>query len=199
MVFWLSSMERTIVCFQWRECSAMSASACSTVLFGGVGTADLLEPSRHRAWRRGAFGARASAKVPMRCFRRHACGMCNPIATGNRVVHRASEAHRTAERSEQLHRWLHFELGGGFLSHPVPSGASSRIFFRLQFADGRRSLIVRDARAVGDAERFVRVARLLNKAGVHAPVIIAHHLARGFVVMSDMGDTTYLCPQSRQR
>ena len=119
--------------------------------------------------------------------------MGDPLGTRDRVVQRASLAHRGSERSVQLQRWLHFEMGdGGFMLDQVPSGASSRKFFRLQFADGRRSLIVRDARAVGDSERFVRVALLLAKAGVHAPVVIAQNLARGFVLMSDLGDTTYL-------
>ena len=45
---------------------------------------------------------------------------------------------------------------------------------------------------MGDSERFVHVALLLVDAGVHAPVVIAQNLARGFVLMSDLGDTTYL-------
>ena len=39
---------------------------------------------------------------------------------------------------------------------------------------------------------FVHVARLLRAAGVNAPEIIAQDLARGFLLLTDLGDTTYL-------
>jgi aminoglycoside/choline kinase family phosphotransferase len=44
----------------------------------------------------------------------------------------------------------------------------------------------------GDSERFVRVALLLGSAGVHAPVVVAQNVVGGFVLMGDLGDTTYL-------
>ena len=39
---------------------------------------------------------------------------------------------------------------------------------------------------------FVHVARLLRAAGVNAPEIVAQDLARGFLLLTDLGDTTYL-------
>src|SRR5439155_23237196 len=59
-------------------------------------------------------------------------------------------------------------------------------------ADGRRSLIVSDWPAAADCLRFARVALLLANAGVHAPVVIAQDLERGFLLTSDLGNTTYL-------
>src|ERR1700680_2362371 len=99
--------------------------------------------------------------------------MFDPVLTGARVVRPAALADRALIRREELERWLHLEMGSDdFVLHRLPPGASSRQCFRLQFADGRRSLIVRDAPTIGDSERFVRVARLLANAGVHAPVVV---------------------------
>lgn len=43
-----------------------------------------------------------------------------------------------------------------------------------------------------DCRPFIHVARLLRAAGVNAPDIIAHDLARGFLLLTDLGDRTYL-------
>jgi hypothetical protein len=43
-----------------------------------------------------------------------------------------------------------------------------------------------------DCRPFVRVARLLAAAGVHAPAILAEDLAQGFLLLSDLGTRTYL-------
>jgi hypothetical protein len=41
-------------------------------------------------------------------------------------------------------------------------------------------------------EPFVRVAGIFAEAGVHVPAIHAQDIAQGFLVLSDLGDTTYL-------
>src|SRR5262245_12823648 len=41
-------------------------------------------------------------------------------------------------------------------------------------------------------EPFVRVAKLFADAGVHVPAIHAQDLAQGFLLLSDLGDATYL-------
>lgn len=43
-----------------------------------------------------------------------------------------------------------------------------------------------------DCRAFVHVARLLRAAGVNAPEILAHDLERGYLLLTDLGDTTYL-------
>ena len=43
-----------------------------------------------------------------------------------------------------------------------------------------------------DCGPFVHVARLLRAAGVNAPEIVAEDLAQGFLLLTDLGDTTYL-------
>jgi N-acetylmuramate 1-kinase len=96
-------------------------------------------------------------------------------------------------RREQLVRWVESWCDGvAFTLYPLPGGASARNFFRLEFADSRPALIARDAPAHGDSHRFVRVARLLADAGVHAPDVIAQDLEQGFLLISDLGDASYL-------
>lgn len=43
-----------------------------------------------------------------------------------------------------------------------------------------------------DCRAFVHVAGLLRAAGVNAPEVVAQDLTRGFLLLSDFGDTTYL-------
>ncbi|HKC62832.1 MAG TPA: phosphotransferase [Pyrinomonadaceae bacterium] len=97
-------------------------------------------------------------------------------------------------RDEQLLHWVESSAGGaGFNLHALPGGASTRRFFRLEFfSDSRRTLIVRDAAEPGDSHRFVRAARLLARAGVHVPDVIAQDLDQGFLIISDFGDASYL-------
>ena len=69
--------------------------------------------------------------------------------------------------------------------------ASFRRYFRA-YAD-RRSYIVMDAPSPReDCRPFVRIAGLLQDAGVHVPEILAQDLQRGFLLLSDLGRQTYL-------
>ncbi len=43
-----------------------------------------------------------------------------------------------------------------------------------------------------DCRPFVKVAALMRAAGLHVPEVIAQDLARGFLLLSDLGTTTYL-------
>ena len=44
---------------------------------------------------------------------------------------------------------------------------------------------------VEDCRPFVHVAQLMNAAGVHVPEIVAQDIARGFLLLSDLGTMTY--------
>src|SRR5215471_11161038 len=74
--------------------------------------------------------------------------------------------------------------------------ASFRRYFRITPAApwrGHPTLIVMDAPPPKeDCRPFVRVAHLLAAAGLHAPAVFAEDLARGFLLLSDLGDRTYL-------
>ena len=78
-----------------------------------------------------------------------------------------------------------------FALEPVSADASFRRYFRVRAAG--LSLIAMDAPPEHEACRpFVRAAALMTAAGVHAPKVIAQDLKRGFLLLSDLGVTSYL-------
>lgn len=95
-------------------------------------------------------------------------------------------------RLEQLGEWLGARVpAGSFALAPVSADASFRRYFRVSVAGA--SWIAMDAPPEHeDCRPFVHVARLLRAAGVNAPDIVAQDLARGFLLLTDLGDTTYL-------
>lgn len=96
-------------------------------------------------------------------------------------------------RLAALTRWLAGPLGGpGFSIAPASADASFRRYFRCTRADGA-SFIAMDAPPEHeDCAPFVRVARLLREAGVHAPEVLAQDAAQGFLLLTDLGRVTYL-------
>ena len=98
------------------------------------------------------------------------------------------------ERLAQLDSWLaqvlpqqRFEL------LPASADASFRRYFRVQLPKAARSLILMDAPPQQeDCRPWLEIARLLQAAGVHVPQVEAADAEQGFILMSDLGDTTYL-------
>lgn len=69
--------------------------------------------------------------------------------------------------------------------------ASFRRYLRLDSAQGPR--IVMDAPpAHEDCEPFVKIAALLRSGGLEAPEVLHWDRQHGFMLLSDLGDTTYL-------
>lgn len=74
---------------------------------------------------------------------------------------------------------------------PASADASFRRYFRLE--DGVRSWVLMDAPPEReDCRPFLQVAQLLHEAGLNAPQIVARDLARGFLLLGDLGRQTYL-------
>jgi len=74
---------------------------------------------------------------------------------------------------------------------PASADASFRRYFRVE--SGGESWIVMDAPPDKEnCEPFLHVDRLLLEAGLHAPVVHAKNLKRGFLLLSDLGRRTYL-------
>jgi aminoglycoside/choline kinase family phosphotransferase len=89
--------------------------------------------------------------------------------------------------------------GVDFTREPASSDASFRRYFRITpardapLARGATTLIAMDAPPPQeDCRPFVRVAHLLADAGVNAPAVLAQDLDRGFLLLTDLGTTTYL-------
>lgn len=77
---------------------------------------------------------------------------------------------------------------------PASADASFRRYFRVaSAAPAYPSLIVMDAPPPQeDCRPFVHVSGLLHGAGLNAPRILAQDLAQGFLLLSDLGQATYL-------
>jgi N-acetylmuramate 1-kinase len=98
------------------------------------------------------------------------------------------------DRAEQLREWLEATLGSGeFHVAPASDDASFRRYFRVRRSGTRASLVAMDAPPEKEScAQFVRVARVFAEAGVHVPAIHAQDLAQGFLLLSDLGEQTYL-------
>ena len=78
---------------------------------------------------------------------------------------------------------------------PASNDASFRRYFRIGAArsGGRATCIVMDAPPPQeDCRPFVHAAAVLRKAGVSVPEVLAADLERGFLLLDDFGNTTYL-------
>lgn len=98
------------------------------------------------------------------------------------------------ERRQQLQSWLAAEFPGrAFEIAPASADASFRRYFRVSFADDPTPLIVMDAPpSHEDCRPYIRVAELFGAAGAHVPQVIKQNLEQGFLLLSDLGSTTYL-------
>ncbi len=96
------------------------------------------------------------------------------------------------QRQQQLTDWLHGLFPDEkFVLAPASADASFRRYFRATFAD--RALIVMDAPPQHeDCRPFLHVAKLFEGAGAHVPHVYAQDLEQGFLLLSDLGNTTYL-------
>ena len=96
------------------------------------------------------------------------------------------------DRHALVQDWLTRQLPGKTFSlAPASADASFRRYFRVTLAD--TSLIVMDAPPEQeDCRPFIHVAGLMANAGLNVPAVLAQDLALGFLLLSDLGSTTYL-------
>ncbi len=103
-------------------------------------------------------------------------------------------------RLAALADWLERVLAPvAFTLAPASADASFRRYFRVTLAaphalaPAAATLIAMDAPPPQeDCRPFVHVASLLRDADVHAPQVLAQDLPRGFLLLTDLGHTTYL-------
>src|SRR5574337_665793 len=96
------------------------------------------------------------------------------------------------ERRQLLEQWLKDQFPArSFTLQPASADASFRRYFRAAFDD--QTVIVMDAPPQHeDCTPFLRVAEILAATGVHVPEILAQNLDLGFLLLSDLGSTTFL-------
>ena len=97
------------------------------------------------------------------------------------------------QRMDLLREWLREQLGrDDFSLASASADASFRRYFRVN-REGSQSLIAMDAPpGHEDCRPFVHVAALFGAAGVHVPKVLAQDLKQGFLLLSDLGTSTYL-------
>ncbi|HTE15183.1 MAG TPA: phosphotransferase [Burkholderiales bacterium] len=74
---------------------------------------------------------------------------------------------------------------------PASADASFRRYFRVM-ANGKTWIAMDAPPPQEDCRPFVKVAALMHDAGLNVPQVIAQDIERGFLLLSDLGATTYL-------
>ncbi|HZV63077.1 MAG TPA: phosphotransferase [Methylophilaceae bacterium] len=97
-----------------------------------------------------------------------------------------------ASREQQLISWLEMVLGNAsFTIAPASSDASFRRYFRI--TSDSRTLIVMDAPPSHEnCQPFIHTAQVFAEAGLNVPRVLEQNLELGFLLLTDLGDTTYL-------
>ncbi len=104
---------------------------------------------------------------------------------------------RLMQRQRQIETWLQtLYPGQTFKLSPASADASFRRYFRTEFHDakGKKSTrIIMDAPpSHEDCRPWLHVQELFHAAGAHVPEVLAQDLEQGFLLLSDLGNTTYL-------
>jgi aminoglycoside/choline kinase family phosphotransferase len=99
----------------------------------------------------------------------------------------------TSDRLDALQRWLGDELRlAAPRLVPASSDASFRRYFRV-LRDDAPSLIAMDSPPERENNaRFVDLSRALHPLGVNVPKVLEADMKRGFLLLDDLGDTTFL-------
>jgi aminoglycoside/choline kinase family phosphotransferase len=100
-------------------------------------------------------------------------------------------------RTVPLRQWLtpllasHFP-DQSFTLEAASADASFRRYFRVTLPDGSSRIIMDAPPEHEDCRPFLKVAALFRATGAHVPEVHAEDLAQGFLLLSDLGTTTYL-------
>lgn len=96
------------------------------------------------------------------------------------------------ERLQLLEDWIKAQFPGKhFTIRPASADASFRRYFRISFSNS--TLVAMDAPPQQeDCAPFLHIAGLFATAGVHVPAILAKNTTQGFLLLSDLGNTTFL-------
>lgn len=98
-------------------------------------------------------------------------------------------------RLPQLKQWLQTITTPAVLPdslRPASSDASFRRYFRVDGADHATYIVMDAPPPQEDVQPFIQVAALLGETGVSVPQVLAQDTENGFLLLSDLGSTTYL-------
>ena len=93
---------------------------------------------------------------------------------------------------DQLPKSYEFDLNSVL---PASSDASFRRYFRVNASQNgqKATFIVMDAPTdKEDSRPFIKIAKLFQEAGLQVPIVLESDLNQGFLLLTDLGNTTYL-------
>ncbi|MBU0689147.1 MAG: phosphotransferase [Gammaproteobacteria bacterium] len=97
------------------------------------------------------------------------------------------------QRQQQLTDWLSSLFPDHpFTLTPASADASFRRYFRATFGDGSTKVVMDAPPQHENCEPFLHIGKLFEQAGTHVPHVYAQDLTLGFLLLSDLGNTTYL-------
>ncbi len=97
------------------------------------------------------------------------------------------------QRQKQLTDWLSsLYPNETFTIAPASADASFRRYFRATFAGGATKVVMDAPPQHEDCKPFLHIGKLFENAGTHVPHVYAQDLTQGFLLLSDLGNTTYL-------
>ena len=77
------------------------------------------------------------------------------------------------------------------------SDASFRRYLRVDAANGTSCIVMDAPPALQDVRPFIHVAAMLEHIGLHAPRVLEQDLEHGFLLLTDLGDQSYLATLQR--
>jgi aminoglycoside/choline kinase family phosphotransferase len=97
------------------------------------------------------------------------------------------------QRQKQIETWLATQWPGQNVTlAPASADASFRRYFRVTRGDGTTCIVMDAPPEHEDCRPWLQVQQLFSAAGAHVPEVLAFDLAQGFLLLSDLGNTTYL-------
>jgi aminoglycoside/choline kinase family phosphotransferase len=97
------------------------------------------------------------------------------------------------QRQKQLTEWISsLYPNQTFTISPASADASFRRYFRATFDDGTTKVVMDAPPQHEDCKPFLHIGKLFEDAGAHVPHVYAQNLEQGFLLLSDLGNTTYL-------
>ncbi len=97
------------------------------------------------------------------------------------------------ERIKQIQDWLQERCSGRHFSLvPASNDASFRRYFRVSFADGETAIVMDAPPEREDIRPWLHVQQLFAAAGTQVPAVLDQDIEHGFLLLSDLGSTTYL-------
>ena len=96
------------------------------------------------------------------------------------------------QRQRLIEAWLgELRPGRSFELAPASADASFRRYFRAALDDGSTCIVMDAPPDREDVRPWLHVQSLFQSAGVNVPRVLATDMERGFLLLSDLGSTTY--------